>query len=105
MNHLTSRAQRLVEEFNEGLTAGGHTHHGIARVLTHLADCYTDDESWYAIPASTLVQVAAELTAPALLARALAGDADAARQFLMEEGFITADGQLAPQYRPLEEQP
>lgn len=103
MNHLTSRAQRLVDEFNEGLTAGGHTHHGIARVLAHLADAYGDIESWYAVPASTLAQLVAELTAPTLLGRALAGDADAARQFLLEEGFITADGQLAPQYRPLEE--
>ena len=69
-DHLTSRAQRLIDEFEEG----GSVRHGIAKVLTHLTDNYGDVESWYAVPASTLVQLAAELTAPCLLTRALAGD-------------------------------
>jgi hypothetical protein len=74
-DHLTSRAQRLIDEFEEGQSI----RHGIARVLTHLADNYGDMESWYAVPASTLVQFAAELTAPTLLDRALGGDKDAAQ--------------------------
>lgn len=44
-------------------------------------------------------ELAAELTAPTLLERGLAGDPEAARQFLLEAGIIMADGQLAPQYR------
>jgi hypothetical protein len=40
-----------------------------------------------------------QIAAPTLLDRALAGDPEAARQFLREAGFIGADGQLAPQYR------
>jgi hypothetical protein len=93
-DQLTSRAQRLIEEFEEGESV----RHGIANVLTHLADAYGDPESWYAIPASTLVQLAAELTAPTMLDRALAGDKEAARQFLFEAGFTDEHGNLHPRY-------
>jgi len=94
-DHLTSRAQRLIDEFEEGQSIC----HGIARVLTHLANNYGDMKSWYAVPASTLVQFASELTAPTLLDRALDGDKDAARQFLYESGFTDEHGQLRPPYR------
>lgn len=93
-DHLTSRAQRLIDEFEEGQSV----RHGIAKVLTHLAGTYGDQESWYAIPASTLVQLAAELTAPTMLDRALAGDKEAARQFLFKAGFTDKDGNLHPRY-------
>jgi hypothetical protein len=94
-DHLTSRAQRLIDEFEEGQSI----RHGIAKVLTHLANNYGDMESWYAVPASTLVQFAAELTAPTLLDRALDGDKDAARQFLYEAGFTDEHGQLRAPYK------
>jgi hypothetical protein len=93
-DHLTSRAQRLIDEFEEGQSV----RHGIANVLTHVAGAYGDQESWYAIPASTLVQLATELTAPTLLDRALAGDKEAARQFLHEAGFTDEHGNLHPRY-------
>jgi hypothetical protein len=60
MADLTSRAQRLIDEFEEGRSV----RHGIANVLTHLAYAWSDSESWYAVPASTLEQLATELTAP-----------------------------------------
>ena len=94
-DHLTSRAQRLVEEFNKATS----TRHCIARVLTHLADTYGDVESFYAVPTSTLRELVTELTAPDALERAMAGDADAARQFLQELGLIDENGQLLPPYR------
>jgi hypothetical protein len=94
-DHLTSRAQRLIDEFEEGQSI----RHGIARVLMHLANNYGNMVSWYAVPASTLVQIAAELTAPTLLDRALDGDKDAARQFLYEAGFTDEFGQLRPPYQ------
>jgi hypothetical protein len=93
-DHLTSRAQRLIDESEEGQSV----RHGIANVLTHLAGAYGDQESWYAIPASTLVRLAEELTAPDLLTRALEGDKDAARQFLHEAGFTDKHGKLRPPY-------
>lgn len=93
-DHLTSRAQRLIEEFEEGQD----TRHGIANVLTHLVEAWGDSESWYAVPASTLQQLAAELRAPCLLTRALAGDKEAARQFLHEAGFTDEHGNLHPRY-------
>jgi hypothetical protein len=99
-NHLTSRAQRLIDEFEEGESV----RHGIARVLAHLAYafdmiCDGEGESMVGVPVSTLDELAAELTAPTLLDRALAGDKAAARQFLFEAGFTDASGQLAPPYR------
>lgn len=95
-DHLTSRAQRLIEEFEEGESV----RHGLANVLTHLADAWGDPESWYAVPASTLKQLATELTAPTLLGQALASDRRAARQFLQELGVVNANGQLSAPYRP-----
>jgi hypothetical protein len=93
---LTSRAQRLIEEFEEGRSV----RYGIANVLTHLVHAWGDPESWYAVPASTLEQLAAELTAPNMLDRAMAGDRQAARQFLQELGVIDEHGQLTGPYAP-----
>jgi hypothetical protein len=100
-----SRAQRLVDEFQEGAAfAGGHSIcHGIAAVLRHLVDTdvqYGDEESFYAVPARALEDLAEALTAPTLLERAMAGDATAARQFLHEVGFTDERGQWLPQYQP-----
>jgi hypothetical protein len=96
MTDLTSRAQRLIDEFEEAQD----TRYGIAKVLKHLAGAYSDPESWYAIPESTLIQLAVELTAPTLYERALAGDRAAARQFLQELGLIDEHGQLTGPYIP-----
>jgi hypothetical protein len=93
-NHLTSRAQRLIDEFEEG----DDVRHGIANVLIHLAGAYGDPESWYAVPAGTLEQFAAELRAPGLLTRALDGDKEVARQSLHEAGFTDKHGNLRPPY-------
>lgn len=104
--HLTQRAQRLLDEFQEGangayvdLASGYSVRHGIAAVLRHIADTEGDLVSWYAVPSSTLLRFAEELTAPTALDRALAGDKAAARQFLREAGFTDAEGNLMPQYR------
>lgn len=103
-SHLTSRAQRLIEEFDEA----EDVRHGIAAVLTHLAnahDSYSDgDEFWHGVTTNTLDDLAAELTAPTLLDRALAGDATAARQFLHEAGFTDKDGQWLPQFQPINQE-
>ena len=76
---------------------------GIAAVLTHLAkahDTYSDgDGFWHCVTTDTLHDLAAELTAPTLLDRALAGDKDAARQFLFEAGFTDEHGQLTGPYK------
>ena len=96
MTDITSRAERLIDEFEEGKSV----RHGIAKVLTHLAGAYGDPESWYAVPAGTLEQLAAELNAPTLLDRAMAGDRQAARQFLQQLGLIDEHGQLTGPYRP-----
>ena len=99
-SHLTSRAQRLIEEFDES----EDVRHGIAAVLTHLAnahDNYSDgEEFWHGVTTDTLDDLAAELTAPTLLDRALAGDCQAARQFLLDAGFTDQHGQLLPQFQP-----
>ena len=106
-----SRAQRLVDEFEDAASLDGGSYsirHGIAAVLRHLADTdaqYGDEESFYAIPARTLEDLADTLTAPTLLERAMAGDATAARQFLREAGFTDERGQWLPQYQPEESQP
>jgi len=100
-----ARAQRLIDEFTEAaaLDSGGFSvRHGIAAVLRHIADTEGDAESWYAIPASTLVQLAAALTAPTLLERAMAGDKQAAMQFLHKAGFTDQHGQWLPQFQPQE---
>jgi hypothetical protein len=101
-----ARAQRLIDEFEDAsaLDLGGFSiRHGLAAVLRHIADTEGDAESWYAIPASTLVQLAAALTAPTLLERAMAGDKQAAMQFLHKGGFTDASGNLLPHYQPLQE--
>jgi hypothetical protein len=101
-----ARAQRLIDEFEDAsaLDLGGFSiRHGLAAVLRHIADTEGDAESWYAIPAATLVQLAAALTAPTLLDRAMAGDKQAAMQFLHEAGFTDQHGQWLPQFQPQEE--
>ena len=99
-DHLTSRAHCLIEEFEYGESI----REGIANVLLHLAvtwDNYSDgDEHWHGVTTDTLEELAAELTAPTLLDRALAGDRAAARQFLQEAGFVDEHGQLTAPYRP-----
>jgi hypothetical protein len=101
-----ARAQCLIDEFTEAaaLDSGGFSvRHGIAAVLRHIADTEGDAESWYAVPASSLVQLAAALTAPTLLDRAMAGDKQAAMQFLHKAGFTDQHGQWLPQFQPQEE--
>jgi hypothetical protein len=65
-----TRAQRLIDEFEEAATNwddGSYSvRHGIAAVLRHLADTdaqYGDMESWYAVPARTLEDLADALEA------------------------------------------
>ena len=103
-----SRAQRLVDEFEEaaGKSTGNRRkiRHGIAAVLRHIADTESIAPWWRVVPASVLEGMAAALTAPSLLDRAMAGDAAAARQFLLEAGFTDEQGQLLPQYQPEESQ-
>ena len=97
-----ARAQRLIDEFTEAaaLDSGGFSiRHGLAAVLRHLVATESDSESWGAVPANRLEQLANALTAPTLLERAMAGDATAARQFLHEAGFTDQQGQWLPQYQ------
>ena len=101
-----TRAQRLVDEFEEGASLdfgnGFSIRHGIAAVLRHLVDTdaqYGDMESWYAVPTRTLEDLADALEAPTLLDRAILGDATAAKQFLHEAGFTDKQGQWLPQYQ------
>lgn len=51
-----SRAQRLVDEFEEGANweGGFNVRYGIAKVLRHLSDTESDPESFNAVPARTL---------------------------------------------------
>ena len=110
-----TRAQRLLDEFEEGAAfAGGHSishgiavghsiRHGIAAVLWHLIATEADPESWGAVPANRLEDLADALEAPTLMERALAGDAAAAKQFLHEAGFTDKQGQWLPQYQPIPE--
>lgn len=100
-DHLTSRAQRLIDEFEDA----DSVRHGLANVLSHLAYafdmvCDGDGESMIGVPVSTLDDLAEELSAPSLLERALTGDKAAARQFLQEAGFVDANGHLIAPYRP-----
>jgi len=105
----STRAQRLIDEFEEAASfyEGYSIRHGIAAVLRHIADTedYTEDdmESWHGVPRRTLEGLAADLTAPTLLERAMAGDATAARQFLHKAGFTDKQGQWLPQYQPIPE--
>ena len=57
---ITSRAQRLIEEFEEGHLG---IEHGLAKVLMHLAYAHDDPESFHAVPRFTLEHLAKELTA------------------------------------------
>ena len=102
-----TRAQRLVDEFEEGASLdfgkGFSIRHGIAAVLWHLIATEADPESWGAVPANRLEVLAAALTAPTLLERAMKGDATAAKQFLHEAGFTDQQGQWLPQYQPISE--
>jgi len=104
INHPPTRAQRLFDEFQEGANwdGGFNIRRGLASVLRHIADTeagYADSESFYAIPARTLEDLADALEAPSLLDRAMAGDAAAARQFLREAGFTDGSGNWLPQYQ------
>jgi len=95
MTDLTSRAQRLIDEFEEGESV----RHGLSNVLFHLANAwYSYDECLYGVPVRTLEDLAEELAAPTLLDRALAGDKEAALQFLQELGVVDANGQLTGPY-------
>ena len=102
-----TRAQRLVDEFEEAahFSEGYDVRAGIAAVLRHIAETEYDMESWYSVPQRKLQDLADALTAPTLLERAMAGDATAARQFLLEAGFTDERGQWLPQYQPEESQP
>lgn len=100
-DHLTQRAQRLIEEFEEGASVV----EGLVNVLYHLAavgDDYSDDGTLIGVRCTTLEDLASELTAPTLFDRALAGDPDASRQILQKMGVIDANGQLTENYRPYE---
>jgi hypothetical protein len=105
-----TRAQRLLDEFEEGAyrDSGSYSvRHGIAAVLRHLADTeyqYADMESFYGVPRRTLEDLADALTAPTLLQRAMLGDTTAARQFLHEAGFTDKQGQWLPQYQPISQE-
>jgi hypothetical protein len=101
----STRAQRLIDEFEQGRGfAGGFSiRHGIAAVLRHIADTEDDMESWHGVPRRTLEGLAADLTAPTLLDRAMAGDATAAKQFLHKAGFTDKQGRWLPQYQPIPE--
>ena len=100
--HLTQRAQRLLEEFEEVAFAmgGARITHGIGAVLRHLAWTETDEHSSHrGIPCSRLLELAEQLEAPTLLEQALAGDKAAARRFLFEGGFTDKAGRLLPHLR------
>lgn len=97
-DHLTQRAQHLIEEFEEGQD----TRYGIANVLLYLVlawDNHSNEAGVVGVRCSTLKEMAEELMAPCLLTRALAGDKDAARQFLFEAGFTDEHGQLTGPYK------
>lgn len=94
-----TRAQRLVDEFNEGARwdGGFSIRHGLAAVLLHIKATEQDAESF-------LENLAEALTAPTLLERAMLGDQKAARQFLHEAGFTDAEGEWLPHFRELDAQ-
>lgn len=105
-----TRAQRLVNKFEEAATdreSGKYNiRYGIAAVLRYLTDIdtqYNDMESFYAIPAHILDNLADTLEAPTLLECAINGDSNAAKKFLHEAGFTDKQGQWLPQYQPITE--
>jgi hypothetical protein len=88
-DHLTSRAQRLIDEFEEGEDIC----HGIANVLTHLAYafdqvCDGEGESMVGVPVSTLDALAMELTVPAISATVDEPNS-AAPSFAMVEQWVS----------------
>jgi hypothetical protein len=122
-DYLTSRAQRLVDGFEDGSAqlGGFSIRHGIAAVLYELVGQVVPEEraphsvdppesantiAIYAMHAERtrlrgeLVEIMDALTAPTLLDRALAGDYQSARKFLHEAGFTDQHGQLLPQFQP-----
>ena len=104
-----ARAQRLVDEFLDAayLDSGSpfSARHGIAGVLRHLAATEADFESWGAVPARTLEDLAVALDIQTLMERAMDGEPAAAKQFLHEAGFTDAQGQLLPKYQSTPEAP
>lgn len=99
-----TRAQRLVDEFEEGADhlQGYSVRHGIAAVLRHIADtedAYKIEEGLYAVSINLLNDFAFRLAAPTLLERAMRGDVAAAKRFLCEAGFTDEQGQWLPQYQ------
>lgn len=99
-----ARAQRLIDEFHEGSTwhGGFSVRHGLALALRHLADAETDPVVEGVVPIYKLENLASALEAPTLFDRAMAGDKQAARQFLHESGFTDASSNWLPHYQPLE---
>jgi hypothetical protein len=103
-DHLTNRAQRLIEEFEEG----DSVRHGIANVLRHLAfawDSYSDEGTLHGVRVSLLEDLCEELEAPTLLERALAGDKDASMKVLQKMGVVDQHGQLTDRYAPYASDP
>ena len=119
----STRAQRLVDEFEDGSSQlrGFSIRHGIAAVLYELVGQVVPEEraphsvdppesantiAIYAMHAERtrlrgeLVEIMDALTAPTLVDRALAGDAAAAKQFLHEAGLTDQQGRWLPQYLP-----
>lgn len=105
INHPPTRAQRLVDEFQEGASWGGgfNLRRGLAWVLRHIADTEGDPVVEGVVPVYKLQNLADALDAPSLLDRAMAGDAAAARQFLREAGFTDGSGNWLPQYQTPQE--
>lgn len=100
-----SRADRLVDEFNEGAAAhNGQVRFGIAAVLRHLIDTegFAVEGAGKLVGCPSLKNIADALSAPSLLDRALSGDPQAAREFLQSAGILDANGKLMPQYQSLE---
>jgi hypothetical protein len=88
-DHLTPRARRMVDE----LRRSTKPEQGLADALLYLA---AEEDS---VSRATLLALACELRAPSTLDRALAGDANAAKEFLFDNGFIDEDGNIHPRYR------
>ena len=109
-----TRAQRLVDEFEEGVKGkfqgaivefgevAYSVRHGIAAVLRHIADtedAYKIEEGLHAVSVNLLNDLAFRLTAPTLLERAMRGDVTAVKRFLHEAGFADEQGRWLPQYQ------
>lgn len=82
----SSRATRLIEEFEEAVEKRGDSKHGpvaegLAAVLRHVAEAWQDPESFYAVPSKTLHDLADELN----------GDVRAPRQKFTPLGEVITD--------------